>query len=114
MNIEPNDPPRIFRCGLENQIAVSDCGRVYLQPDEQLTFVTPAGKEHDFVAKSWGFYATPSVNGRLVAQGFKTALVRNSCGRYYVMVVDAERLADFDAYLESEQHEVIEWLDQRP
>ena len=113
MKVETSDPPRVFQVGLEHQIAVSDCGRVYLEPDEQVTFVTPAGKQHDFVAKSWGFYATPSVNGRLVDQGFKTALVKNSFGKYYVMVVDPDRMADFQAYLDTERHEVVEWLDQR-
>ncbi len=113
MKIKPNNPPRVFQVGLHEQINISDCGRLYLQPDEQVTFVTPAGKEHDFVAKSWGFYATPSVNGRLVDQGFKTALVKNSLGRYYIMVVDSDRMPDFKSYLETEQQEVIEWLDER-
>ena len=113
MKFEPTDPARVFQVGLERQISIADCGRIHLEPDEQVTFVTPTGKQHDFVAKSWGFYATPSINGRLVDQGFKTALVRNSVGRYYVMVVDADRVADFNAYIRKERHQVIEWLDER-
>ncbi|MEW5919759.1 MAG: hypothetical protein AB1796_02165 [Bacillota bacterium] len=70
-------------------------------------------KEHDFAAKAWGFYATPSVNGRLKDQGFKTALVRNNAGRVYVMVVELERMADFERYLQAEKNTVIEWLDER-
>ena len=113
MKFEPTDPARVFQVGLERQISIADCGRIRLEPDEQVTFVTRNGKEHDFVAKSWGFYATPSINGRLIDQGFKTALVKNSVGRYYVMVVEADRVADFNAYIREERHEVIEWLDER-
>ncbi len=113
MRIETTNPRRVFRVGLSKQIDIFDCGRVYLEPDEQVTFVTPAGMEHDFVAKNWGFYATPSINGRLADQGFKTALVKNSFGKYYIMVVDPAQMADFDTYLEIERHEITEWLDER-
>ena len=113
MKFERTDPVRVFQVGLDQQISISDCGRIYLEPDEQVTFVTPAGKEHDFVAKNWGFYATPSINGRLADQGFKTALVKNSFGKYYIMAVDPDKMADFKAYLKIERHEITEWLDER-
>jgi hypothetical protein len=98
---------------LNGVVEISDCGRLRLEPDEQVTFVSASGKEHDFTAKSWGFYATPSVNARLAEQGFKTALVRNHQGRFYVMVVEREKLSDFLEYLKREQNEVEEWLDER-
>ena len=113
MKIEQTTPPRKFRVGIENAIEISDCGRALLEPDEQLTFVTADGREHDFVAKNWGFYATPSVNGRLRNQGFKTALVRNQHGRLYVMTVAENRLEEFNAYLRAERQHVCEWLDER-
>lgn len=113
MTFEPNNPPRRFRVGAAGAIEIADCGRVHLAPDEQVTFVTPGGKEHDFAAKSWGFYATPSLNGRLAGFGFKTALVRNAEGRHYVMVVDTDRMAEFDEYLRAERQHVVEWLDER-
>ncbi len=113
MKFVPNEPPRPFRVGLDRSIELKDCGRVRLEADEQITFVTPGGREHDFAAKSWGFYATPSVNGRLVQQGFKTALVRSSVGRIYVMVVDRNRLPDFETYCRAERQEILEWLDER-
>ena len=113
MKIEVTEPPRKFRVGAQGQIEISDCGKIHLDADEQITFVTPAGREHDFSAKAWGFYATPSVNGRLVAQGFKTALVRNSDGKWYVMVVDPDHMEAFESYLEREGNAVEEWLDER-
>ena len=94
-------------------IEIADCGAIHLDADEQVTFITPSEREHDFVAKSWGFYATPSVNGRLKRQGFKTALVRNPAGAYYIMVVEAERVAEFLDYCNGEGQEVQEWLDER-
>ncbi|HJX13208.1 MAG TPA: hypothetical protein VJ377_06735 [Dehalococcoidales bacterium] len=112
MRIEKKEPPRVFRVGKDGKIRISDCARIYLEPDEQVTFVTESGKEHDFVAKSWGFYATPSVNARLVEQGFKTALVKNELGRYFIMVVEADRLPDFGAYLKTEKNELVRWLDE--
>ena len=113
MRMEKKDPPRKYRVGPEQKVEISDCGHVYLEPDEQVTFVTKSGKQHDFAAKSWGFYATPSMNGRLAKEGFRTALVRNENGRYYVMVVEIERMADFENYLKSEKNKVVEWLSDR-
>ena len=112
MEIAEEKPPRKFRVGLDKSVELSDCGKVYLKPDEQVTFVTRSGKEHDFCAKSWGFYATPSVNGRLKDQGFKTALVRNSMGRIYVMVVDQNKLEEFESYLRSDKNQLVQWLDE--
>ena len=113
MEVKLNDPPRRFNVGIQNQIEISDCGKVKLEADEQITFITSSGKEHDVAAKTWGFYATASVNGRLVDQGFKTAFVRNSVGRYYVMLVDRNRISEFEEYLREEKQVVEEWLDER-
>ena len=113
MRFDRKDPARKYRCGIGGAVEISDCGRVQLEPNEQITFVAASGKEHDFTAKSWGFYATPSVNARLAEQGFKTALVRNHQGRFYVMVVEREKMTEFLDYLRRERNEVEEWLDER-
>ena len=105
-------PARIYLVGINKDIKISDCGKVYLKANEQVTFVTSEGREHDFCAKSWGFYSTPSVNGRLKDQGFKTALVKNSLGRFYIMVVDRDKMGDFEAYLKSDKNAVVQWLDE--
>ncbi len=113
MKLVRNDPPRRFRVGPRLAIEIADCGRLYLEPDEQVTFVTASAKRYDFTAKSWGYYATPSVNARLIAEGFKTALVRNRAGKYFIMVVDADRVDEFSAYLQREENELMEWIDER-
>ena len=113
MKMNPKNPPRKFRVGEHKQIEISDCASIELSADEQVTFVTPSGKEYDVARKSWGFYATPSVNGRLVKQGFKTALVKNAFGQCYVMLVEPEKMEDFKKYIQQENSQVVEWLDER-
>ncbi len=113
MNLKLKDIPRKYRCGLQNQIEVSDYGEIFPEPNEQLAFVTKSGKKYDIAAKSWGFYATPSVNSRLTKEGFKTAIVKNSQDRYYIMIVEEDKMNEFHAYLDEEKQEVIEWLDER-
>ena len=112
MRFEEKKPPRIFSVGANGDIHISDCGQIYLEPDEQVTFVTGDGKEYDVAAKNWGFYATPSVNGRLKDMGFKTALVKNTYGRYYIMIVDPSELGEFRKYLKEENNEIERWLDE--
>lgn len=115
MKIDKLDPPRVFAVGKQGGITIQECARISLAAGEQVTFVTPSGKRHDFVAKEWGFYATPSINKRLRDEGFKTALVRNhNTGRYFIMTVEEDRRALFDAYLKAEDCDVVEWLDERP
>lgn len=113
MNFDEKNPPRVFAVGANRQIDIKDCGVVALEADEQVTFVSPEGREYDLAAKEWGFYATPSMNGRLRDQGFKTALVRNSIGRYFVMIVDLNKTDLFQSYLDEEEQTIVEWLDER-
>jgi hypothetical protein len=113
MKIDIKDPPRVFEVGNSPgvRIRISDCARIELAPDEQVTFVTERGAEYDVARKDWGFYATPSLNGRLASFGLRGVLVRNAAGRYYVMLVERGREDAFDAYLRQEANEVVVWLD---
>ena len=76
MRLDRKDPPRTFVVG--DNIKISDCGMIALRPDEQVTFVTEAGAEYDVVRKDWGFYATPSLNGRLLQFGLRAVLIQES------------------------------------
>ena len=114
MKFHSKDPPRKFKVGKpENKIIISDFGDLYLNSDEQISVVSENGKRHDFVAKDWGFYSTPSVNGRLKDEGFKTALVENQKGQIYIMSVDKDKVNLFEKYCLDEQQTVLEWLDER-
>lgn len=111
MRFHPVEPPRRFPVGARS-LAMSDCGQMEAEPDEQVTFVTPGGAEYDVARKAWGFYATPSTDGRLAAQGWRTAVARNAQGRHYVLLAERARLADLDAYLAAEHMRVVAWLDE--
>jgi hypothetical protein len=112
MKFTPIDPPRQFGVsGAGVRLALSDCGRISLEPDEQVTFTTPAGAEYDVTRKSWGFYATPSTNGRLSSFGLRTALVRNLRGRLFVMLVERGKEDEFRAYVDADQQIFITWID---
>ena len=109
MRISPIEPPRRFRVrGTE----IAHGADLELQPDEQVTFVTPEGRQYDVVRKSWGYYATPSLNGRLKTCGFRSALVSNRDRRKYVLLVEVDRAAEFDQYCAAEGLSVIAWLDE--
>lgn len=114
MKVSLKSPPRIFKPRKDKPIEISDMGDISLDPNQQLSFVNKKGKRHDFAAKDWGFYATPSVNSRLKNEGFKTALVTNEYGQIYIMVVDQEELESFEKYCKDESQKVLEWLDERP
>jgi len=94
-----------------NDHVIKDCGKIHLEQDEMVTFTTKTNKEYDFAAKEWGFYATPSINGRLRNEGFKTALVVNEDNKLFVMVVEDDKLQVFEEYLiKNQDNRVICWL----
>ncbi|MGE3316484.1 MAG: hypothetical protein AB7O26_15315, partial [Planctomycetaceae bacterium] len=63
MKFTPRIPPRMFDVGSAGSIRISHCADVALEPEEQITLATASGTEHDVVRKSWGYYATGSLNG---------------------------------------------------
>jgi hypothetical protein len=107
----PNEPPRRFEVGFGETLEMSDCGRVELEPDEQVTFTTPAGAEYDVARKSWGFYATPSLNARLSGFGLRGVIVRNRIDRYFVLLVERGYEGEFEAYRAIEELDIVAWLD---
>lgn len=110
MRSELKEYPRIF--GVKGH-EIKDFGKIFLDAGEMVSFRTKSGKEYDFIAKEWGFYATPSVNSRLKKEGFKTALVMNENNQLYVMAVEENKISEFKKYLkESQDNRIICWLDQ--
>lgn len=110
MDFTPVNPPRVFRVGKDQHIALKDCAHIRLETDEQVTFVTPQGGEYDVVKKKWGFYATPSLNGRLVQFGLKAALTKSAHEKYYVMLVNQGAEEEFLNYLTAEQMTLVTWM----
>ena len=111
MRFRPIDPPRTFEVGHDEKLVLRDCGRVHLEPDEQVTFVTPGGAEYDVTRKDWGFYATPSLNGRLPRFGLRGVLVRNRLRQHFVLLVERGCEPAFQRYVASERLDIVVWLD---
>lgn len=112
MKFTPIDPPRRFEVsGAGVKLMLSDCGRVALEPDEQVTFTTEAGGEYDVTRKEWGFYATPSLNGRLKSFGLRGALVLSVFGRLFLVLVEKGKEDAFLAYVEADRQKLLCWLD---
>ena len=87
---------------------MADCAAIRLDNDEQVTFVTDDGAEYDVARKDWGFYATPSLNGRLSGFGLRGVLIRNrKTGRYFVLLVRTGHEAEFEQYCAQETLAVV-------
>jgi SAM-dependent methyltransferase len=111
VNLTEISPTRTFRTGEGGRIEIRHCAHVRLSADEMVTFLTDSGAEYDVVRKTWGFYATPSLNGRLLNFGLRAALIRNAFGKYYVFLVEGGHEADLDTYLRTEHNQLVRWLD---
>ena len=111
MKYDSIDPPREFPVGQYEKIIIKDCGKIEMNPDEQVTFVTPTGTEYDVARKSWGYYATPSLNGRLKNFHLRGALMRGETGKLWVALIEQGQESDFEAYLIMEHLTLVCWLD---
>ena len=104
-------PARKFLVGNSEQFYISDCGEMHLEHDEQISFKTESGAEYDVARKSWGFYATPSLNARLLNFGLNAVLVVNTLTRrYFIMLVEEGKYNDFFEYCRDESLAVVTWL----
>jgi hypothetical protein len=102
--------PRVFEV---KGVKIKDFGKIYLDDNEMVSFVTKSNRECDFTAKDWGFYLGPSLNSRLQKEGFKVALVLNEKGQLYINAVEKDKIKLFEEYLkENQDSRVICWLDE--
>ena len=111
MKFREKNPPRTFEVGYDVKGYITDCGTVELAPDEQVTFTTPSGGEYDVTRKTWGFYATPSLNHRLAGFGLRAVLVKNRLNRFFVMLVESGKEALFLEYVRAEPLIIVSWMD---
>ncbi len=111
MKVREKTPPRSFTVGVNKDITIKDCAEIALAPDEQVTFVTESGGEYDVARKDWGFYATPSLNGRLPQFGLRAALVKSAQDKIYIVLVERGKEALFDTYLNDEKLSLVRYFD---
>ena len=115
MNFKPTQPPRAFQVGLPGKtFPLYDCGRLELAPDEQVTLVTPSGTEFDVARKTWGYYATPSLNARLPRFNLRAVLGKSSDGKYFLLLVERGKEAEFERYMSENKQTVVCWMDDTP
>ena len=113
MKISLKEPPRRFQVGLDIQITMKDCGLIKLNSNEQITFITKDGKEYDLARKDWGYYATPSINSRLINNGLRSALVINKSNQLFVMLVEKNKQEIFLDYINTSRQTLLCWLDEK-
>lgn len=112
MKFNKRKNPRSFKVGKELKIEITDTGNIQLEENEQVTFVTKDRKEYDVARKNWGFYATPSLAGRLNKFDFRPALMRSKIsGHCYVILVEKDKLTELNEYLVDDEQEIVMWLD---
>jgi hypothetical protein len=110
------DPPRTFGVGHRGG-TLDHVADVELAHDEVITLKTPSGTELDLTRKSWGYYGTPSLNGRLREHGLRAVLAvgvprdEGEPERMYLMLVEAGCEQDFQEYIDAEHMRVLRWLD---
>lgn len=117
MRFTPRKRP--FTVGLGPiKFPITDCGSIALEPDEQVTFTTPDGGEYDVARKSWGFFATPSLNSRVGRKGFRPVLVKGPVPggqhqeRYFIWLVEKGRESEMEKYRGEHGYVVVLWLDE--
>ena len=111
MKIEVNSDPRIFPVGIADT-QLSHVADIDLESDEMVTFVTDEKLEYDVCRKSWGYYATPSLGGRLREFGWRAAVMRNIDTRHsFVVLVQEDMEDEWMAYMLIERQELVLWID---
>lgn len=111
MKISHRNPPRLFRPLAGSELEIAHVADLELAPNEQVTFLAGESAEWDVVRKDWGFYATPSLNRRLISFGLRSALCRNAKGARFLMLVERDAMDRFQDYCTKHHLDVTEWLD---
>jgi len=114
MRFTEKNPPRAFGAAVEDSAPTLDCGDVTLDLGEQVTFVDSRTEapHTDVTRKVWGYYLTRSCNERQKESGWRTAIIRNSMARTYVVMVSEEARQEFADFLDATSHVVVLWVDE--
>lgn len=80
---------------------------IEIKEDEQYTFLDTHNNEYDVACKEWGFYVTPSFQGRCKKFGLRPVLINTS----EVKLVDKNQLNEFEKFIRENNLINIEWLD---
>ncbi len=114
MKVDSKIPPREYRVGRDQAICIKDCAHIELGDDEQITLTTQSGTEFDILRKSWGYFATPSLNGRLLDFRLHAVMIRSPQEKFYLVLVEEAKRQEFLDYIAFENLEVAAWMDSNP
>lgn len=96
-----------------NKINLFKKANIFLKDNEFITFIEKKKnkkKEYDVVKKSWGYYATPSINKRLKFYDYLAVIIKNLSGKYFVCIVNEGKKRDFYKYLKNDKQKIVLWL----
>ena len=107
MKIEKKN--RKFKVGISN-ITIKEVAKISLKQNEMVTFFN--GKvEYDIVKKNWGYYATPSINNRLLKFGLNTCIIKSKVtNNSFTILVQKNKKNEFNKYLKDEKCKIVKWL----
>lgn len=107
MKIEKKN--RIFKVGINN-IIIKEVAKISLKQNEMVTFFN--GKiEYDIIKKNWGYYATPSINSRLLKFDLKTCVIKSKItNNSFIILVLKNKKKEFNKYLKNEKCKIVKWL----
>ena len=107
MKIKIKKNPRKFKIPVgKKEITLTDAARIKLKKNEQVTF-EHLSSEYDVAKKDWGYYATPSVNGRLKKNGFRTFLIENKKKKIYIFLVHKNKMYQFKKYCNDDKQKIL-------
>jgi|TARA_E500000178_G_scaffold324084_1_gene350231 hypothetical protein len=107
MKIRIKKLPRKFKIAIgKKKITLTDAARIKLKKNEQVTF-EHLNSEYDVAKKDWGYYATPSINGRLKKNGFRTFLIENKIKKIYIFLVHKNKMKQFKKYCKDDNQKIL-------
>lgn len=93
------------------KIKLKHVANIYLKSDEMITFLDFKKNEYDVVKKSWGYYATPSIDKRLKKNFYETYLVKNAAtNNKFIFIVNIKKKKDFKIYIKKNNIKIIKFL----
>lgn len=107
MKIEKKN--RKFKVGVTN-ITLTEVAKITLKQNEIVTFIN--GKtEYDIVKTGWGFYATPSINSRLLKFNLRACMIKSKVtNNSFIVLVQKNKEKKFKKYLKNEKCKIIKWM----
>lgn len=98
---------RIFQPNKKEKLFLKHVANINLNNNEVITFVDK-GDEYDVVKKAWGYYATPSINKRLVNNNFLTFLVKNKkTNGLFIFLVKKNKVKLFKDYIKKQNIKIV-------